>query len=175
VLGGLNRLINIPQSRIAGGEIQVVWEPVKGLTVNGGATYIGSKILGNFTNYTLGRRAADERRSLPAHPKWQLTGDIGYDHPINSRWNGFGGVSATYQSETNAALGAEALYDVKAYALVDLRVGVHTADDRWRITGWIRNLNDAYYWTNVSYNGPNVAIRYAGMPRTFGVSAALRY
>lgn len=176
VLGGLNRLINIPKSRIAGAEIQMVWEPVKGLTVNGGATYIGSKILGGFSNYTpSGTAMVMSGEAFPLTPKWQLTSDVGYDHPITSHWNGFAGVSATYQSQTNAALGAQALYDVKAYALVDLRAGIHTSDDRWRISGWIRNLNNAYYWTNVSYNGPDVAIRYAGMPRTYGVSASWRF
>jgi len=176
VLGGLNRLINIPKSRIAGGEIQMVWEPVKGLTINGGATYIGSRILGSFSNYTpSGTAMVMSGEAFPLTPKWQLTGDIGYDQPINTRWNGFAGVSATYQSDTNSALGAQPLYGVKAYAMVDLRAGIHTVDDRWRISGWIRNLNNAYYWTNVSYNGPDVAIRYAGMPRTFGVSAAWRF
>jgi iron complex outermembrane receptor protein len=176
VLGGLNRLINIPQSRIAGAEVQVVWQPVKELTINAGGTYIGSKILGNFSNYTpSGTAMLMSGEAFPLTPKWQLTSDIGYDRPINERWNGFAGVSATYQSDTNAALGAQALYDVKAYALVDLRAGIHTVDDRWRISGWVRNLNNAYYWTNVSYNGPDVAIRYAGMPRTFGVSANWRF
>jgi outer membrane receptor protein involved in Fe transport len=100
VLGGLNRLINIPKSRIAGAELQLVWEPVKGLTFNGGATYIGSKILGDFTNYTPTGTALLMSGEASVNPKWQLTGDIGYDHPISSTFNAFAGVSATYQSST---------------------------------------------------------------------------
>lgn len=176
VLGGLNRLINIPKSRIAGAELQVVWEPVKGLTFNGGATYIGSKILGNFTNYTpTGLAMLMSGEAFPLTPKWQLTGDIGYDHPISSTFNAFAGVSATYQSATNSALGAQSLFNVGAYTLVDLRAGVHTSDDKWRFSAFVRNLGNSYYWTNVSYAGPDVAVRYAGMPRTYGVSASWRF
>jgi outer membrane receptor protein involved in Fe transport len=176
VLGGLNRLINIPKSRIAGAELQLVWEPVKGLTFNGGATYIGSKILGDFTNYTpTGTALLMSGEAFPLTPKWQLTGDIGYDHPISSTFNAFAGVSATYQSSTNSALGAQSLFNVGAYTLVDLRAGVHTSDDKWRFSAFVRNLGNSYYWTNVSYAGPDVAVRYAGMPRTYGVSASWRF
>ncbi len=44
VVGGLNQLLNIPESRISGAEVQLIWEPVGGLTFNGGVTYISSKI-----------------------------------------------------------------------------------------------------------------------------------
>jgi iron complex outermembrane recepter protein len=176
VLGGLNRLINIPKSRIAGAELQLVWEPVKGLSINAGGTYVGSKILGDFTNYTpTGAAMLMSGEAFPLTPKWQFTGDIGYDHPISATFNAFAGASATYQSATNSALGAQAEFAVKAYTLVDLRAGVHTADDKWRFSAFVHNLGNSYYWTNVSYAGPDVAVRYAGMPRTYGVSASWRF
>lgn len=176
VLGGLNRLINIPKSRIAGAELQLVTEPVKGLTINAGATYIGSKILGDFSNFTpTGAAMLMSGEAFPLTPKWQLTGDIGYDRPISQTFNGFIGASATYQSATNSALGAQSLFAVNAYTLVDLRAGVHTADDKWRFSAFVHNLNNAYYWTNVSYAGPDVAARFAGMPRTYGITAGWRF
>lgn len=104
-----------------------------------------------------------------------MTGDIGYDRPISQTFNGFIGASATYQSATNSALGAQSLFAVNAYTLVDLRAGVHTADDKWRFSAFVHNLNNAYYWTNVSYAGPDVAARFAGMPRTYGITAGWRF
>ena len=126
VLGGLNRLINIPRSRIAGAELQLIWEPTEGIVFNSGATYVGSKIKGDFTNFTpLGTEKVMAGEAFPLTPKWQLTGDAQYDFPVNENFNAFLGTSATYQSSTNAALGEEPLFDVKAYTLVDLRFGVH--------------------------------------------------
>lgn len=175
-LGGLNRLINIPQSRIAGAELQVIWEPVRGLTLNGGATYVDSRIEGDFTNFTpLGTRKVMAGEAFPLTPKWQLTGDAQYDAPINGEVDGFVGVGATYQSSTNAALGVEPLFDVKAYTLVDLRFGIHADDDAWRLSGFVRNLGNSYYWNNVAFNGPDAAMRYAGRPRTYGVTASFRF
>ncbi len=175
-LGGLSRLINIPKSRIAGAELQLIWEPVQGLTLNGGATYVGSKIQGDFTNYTpLGVEKVMSGEAFPLTPKWQLTGDAQYDFPVSASVNAFFGASATYQSSTNAALGEEPLFDVKSYTLVDLRFGVHAEDDAWRITGFVRNLGNTYYWNNVAFNSPDAAMRYAGRPRTYGVTGSFRF
>ncbi len=176
VLGLLNKLINIPKSRIAGAELQMIWEPVHGLVFNGGATYVGSKILGNFSNYTpLGTLKQLSSEAFPLTPKWQLTGDLQYDFPVSSTLNFFIGGDATYQSKTNAALGEEPILNVKAYALADARIGIHDASDVWRLTGWVHNVANKYYWTNVVTNGPDVAIRYAGMPRTFGLTGSYRF
>jgi outer membrane receptor protein involved in Fe transport len=176
VLGGLNRLINIPESRIAGAELQLIWEPTEGLVLNTGATYVGSKIRGDFTNFTpLGTEKIMAGEAFPLTPKWQLTGDAQYDFPVNENFNAFLGASATYQSSTNAALGEEPLFDVKSYTLVDLRFGVHAQDDAWRISGFVRNLGNTYYWNNVAFNGPDAAMRYAGRPRTYGVTGTFRF
>ncbi|BEV01199.1 TonB-dependent receptor [Novosphingobium olei] len=175
VLGGLNRLINIPKSRIAGAELQLTWEPVDGLNISAGGTYVGSKILGNFSNFTpLGRQIAMSGDPFPLTPAWQLSGDIQYDTPVSESVNVFVGAGATYQSRTNSALGQEPLFDVKQYTLVDLRAGIHANDDSWRISVFARNLGNAYYWNNVAFNGPDAAIRFAGRPRMIGVSGSYR-
>lgn len=164
--------MNIPKSRIAGGEVQLVWEPVTGLRLNGGATYVGSKILGDFTNFTpTGVQQRMSGESFPLTPKWQLTGDAQYDVPVTDTV----GVDATYQSKTNSALGNEALFDIKPYTLMGLRAGIHDADDQWRLTAFVQNLTNKYYWNNVAFNGPDAAIRYAGRPRTYGITLSYRY
>ncbi len=47
--GTLNRLVNIPKSKVKGAELQLILRPTEGLTFNGGLTYVHSRI-GNFTN-----------------------------------------------------------------------------------------------------------------------------
>ena len=176
VVGPLNRIINIPKSRIAGAELQLIWQPTNELTLNLGATYIDSKILGNFVNFSpLLNQKLLSGEAFPLTPKWQLTSDVVYDFPVSERVNAFIGVNATYQGKTNAALGNEPMLFVKDYALVDLRLGLHDRDDAWRVTGFIQNVGDTYYWTNVSSPGPDAAFRLAGRPRTYGLSLSYRY
>lgn len=175
-LGPLNRILNVPESRVYGAELQMIWEPVEGLTLNGGATYINSKILGSFTNFTpLGNQKLLSGEPFPLMPKWQVTGDVQYEYPVSDDAVMFVGANGSHQGKTNAALGQEPLFDLKSYTLVDLRAGFRGADDNWRVTGFVRNLGDVYYWTNVPAPGPDAAFRAAGMPRTYGVTASIRF
>lgn len=176
VVGAFNRILNVPQSRSAGAELQIVWEPLAGLSINGGATYIDSKILGTFVNFTpLLNQKLLSGEPFPLTPKWQLTGDIQYDFPVTSDVHLFLGANATHQGKTNGALGQEALFDIKAYSLVDVRVGIRDEQDRWRLTGFIQNIGDVYYWNNVAAPSPDAAYRLTGRPRTYGVTARFRF
>lgn len=174
--GGLNKLVNIPRSRIAGAEVQLIFEPVSGLTFNGGATYVDSRILDSFIDFTpLGVQQQMAGDAFPLTPKWQLTGDVQYDVPVSDSINVFVGANATYQSKTNAALGNVPLFDVRAYTLADVRIGLHDRDDRWRLTAFVQNVGNTYYWNNVAFNGPDAAIRYAGRPRSWGVTGSFKF
>jgi outer membrane receptor protein involved in Fe transport len=176
VVGPFNRILNVPASRAAGAELQISWEPTTGLTFNGGATYIDTKILGNFVNFTPSlRQKLLSGEPFPLTPKWQVTGDVLYDFPVNDHVNLFAGANATYQDKTNAALGQEALFDIEEYAVVDLRVGVRDKDDAWRVTAFAQNVGNTYYWTNVAAPSPDIAYRLAGRPRTYGVTARFRF
>ncbi|WP_332817423.1 TonB-dependent receptor [Sphingopyxis sp.] len=171
-----NRLINLPRSRVQGGELQLVVAPVPALRFNLAASYVDSKILGSFNNISaLGREKDLGGENFPLTPKWQLNGDVQYDIEVGKATLLYFGVGATYQSQTNAALGQEALLRMKSYALVDLRAGVRDIDDRWRISGFVRNLANTYYYTNVVLPGPDTAARYAGRGRSYGVTLAYQY
>ena len=171
-----NRLINLPRSRVQGGELQLIFTPSRNFTANIGATYVDSKILGQFVNITaLGRVIDLGGESLPITPKWQLTGDVQYDIELGSNTIAFVGAGATYQSSTNGALGEEPLLDIKSYALVDVRAGFRSADDQWKVSGFVRNLTNTYYYTNAVSVGSDAAARYPGMGRTFGIVLAYSY
>jgi outer membrane receptor protein involved in Fe transport len=175
VIGLLYKILNVPESRIAGGEIQLVWEPVEGLSFNGGATYIDSKIK-NFTNYSpLGNLKPMSGDPYPLTPKWQLNADLQYDFPIAADWNLFVGGNVAYQDSTNAALGLEPILHIKSYTVLDARLGVHDSADRLRLSFFVNNLTNEYYYNNVVATSPDVAIRYTGMPRTYGLTASYRF
>ena len=106
--------------------------------------------------------------------KWQLVSAADYKWRLNDRLDAFVGGNATYQSKTNSELGNVPLLALKTYTLVDLRAGVQSLDGAWRLWVWGRNVGDVYYWTAASRD-TDTTTRFAGMPRTFGVSLSYRY
>ncbi len=175
-LGLLARLLNVPKSRIYGAELLATLLPFEGMRINLGGTYVNAKIDGTFVNYTaLGQQKDLNGDPFPLTPKWQLTGSASYERPITSDMAGFVTVGAYYQGKTNAAVGSEPLLRMKDYVVVDATLGLKDKDDRWRVEGYVRNIANTYYYTNVVTTGVDVASRYAGAPRTYGIRFSYRY
>ena len=97
-----------------------------------------------------------------------------YDFPINGGLNAFVGANLNGRSGANAALGQNAILRVDGYTLLDLRAGFGSADDRWKVSVWGRNVTDKYYWTN-AYKIADTSARFAGNPATYGVTLSVRY
>jgi outer membrane receptor protein involved in Fe transport len=181
IFGVIERLLNIPKSQIKGAEAQLLWYPTSGLTLNVSGNYIDAKVK-KFSGirYDCVGAACDLPETnfagtrLPFTPKWSGNADAQYDWGLNSALSAFVGGSATYNSATNAAIGEPPIYAIKAYALFDVRAGIHAADDRWRITLWGKNITNKYYWTNATRVN-DTSFRYAGMPATYGATLALRF
>jgi len=172
--GTLNRLVNIPKSKVEGAELQLILRPVDGLTLNGGLTYLHTRI-GDFTNIDpLGVSSNFQGESYPNTPKWQGTLAADYEFPLSSNIKGFLGANANMRSKTNGGLGENAILAIDGYTLVDLRAGLASSDDSWRFSIWGRNVTDKYYWTN-AYRIADVSARFAGKPSTYGVTLSYRY
>ena len=174
-LGPLLRLVNVPNSRIDGAEMQVVWAPTNRLTVTAGASYIQSEILDHFTNYDPGGALRDfDGESFPNTPELQFVADVNYRHPLTDALDLTLGGNVTYEGETNSQLGELDRLHVDAYTLVDLRAGIEARNGAWRLTAWGRNVGDTYYWTTGNAN-LDTTVRFAGMPATYGITLALRH
>ena len=140
---------------------------------------------------------------FPNAPEWQANMDVQYEWTFGDGWIGFVGMSANFQDETtgffvdeckdpaapctreksiSTCTGAceqlvpnfEGNTDlvINERLLIDLRAGVET--ENWRVWAWARNVTDKYYWNQVAHVN-DVLLRYAGMPRTYGVSASYRF
>ncbi|MCX7864117.1 MAG: TonB-dependent receptor [Novosphingobium sp.] len=142
--GTLNRLVNIPGSKVTGAELQLILRPLAGLSLNGGLTYVHSRI-GNFVNIDpFGLTRNFRGQAFPNTPKWQGSLAVDYEFPLSGSLNGFVGANATMRSKTNGGLGENAILKIDGYTLVDLRAGVAAANDRWRLSVWGRNVFNTY-------------------------------
>lgn len=174
VIGPLLRLVNVPKSQLDGAELDVAWAPIQGLRVTAGASWLDSRINRPFLNFDATGALRDfGGEAFPNTPKWHLLGDIDYRWSVGDRLEAFVGASASYQSATNSQLGGLPILRVRGYTLVDLRGGVAAPDDAWRLGVWVRNVGDTYYWTAANPNLDSY-VRFAGMPRTYGVTFTVR-
>ena len=78
-------------------------------------------------------------------PEWQLSFNADLDQPINDRLNLVGNVVAAYTSKTlwqaSAIPGVPArLRSATGYWLVNARLGVQVADDKWELAVYAKNL-----------------------------------
>jgi len=173
IFGLLERLVNIPTSRIYGVEAAIDWRPVDGLTANLSGTWVHSRI-DEFTGYNGTGVLADYSGSaFPFTPEWQVAADVQYKWPVNDRWNATVGTNVNYNSATNSTFGDPAILAINARTLVDLRAGVETEDGKFRVQLWGRNVFDKYYW-NSTFQA-DTAWRMAGRPATYGISLGWRY
>lgn len=169
VLGALEALVNVPESSIRGAEIQFNARPMTGLTFTVAGTYIDSEVTSDFNGYTITAALANFKgEAFPYTPKYQVSAQGRYEWPLTDAMDGFVGANVNYRSSTTAGFGNIPILDIDGYTLVDLQGGVSAADGGWKVLGYVRNLTDEYYATNVARLNDTVR-RFTGMPRTYGI------
>ncbi|HKY82579.1 MAG TPA: TonB-dependent receptor [Sphingobium sp.] len=177
--GFLPKLQNVPKSRVYGAELEATVRPVDGLTLTGGVTYVNSRIqedpdpavdaFGNPTTFV--------GEAFPNTPRWQGTFDAQYDFAIGANTRMFFGGSLTARTKTNATIGNSpggTNYVLPGYTLVDLRAGIQSADESWRLQVWGRNVTDKFYRV-ANYRQIDTIVEVVGMPATYGVTLSYRY
>ncbi|SCW34415.1 Outer membrane receptor proteins, mostly Fe transport [Sphingobium faniae] len=185
VWGVLSILQNVPKVIIKGAELDFTFVPVRGLTLNVQGTYLDAKI-DKFVGITSAGVAGDFAGTrVPYTPKYQLNGNADYKFAVNPGLDAFVGSTVSYRSSTVADIGGDRSppevsgltltpYVIDSYALVDFRAGLSASDGRWRAMAWIKNVGNKYYWTNASLATDSIS-RYAGRPRTFGLTLAMSF
>jgi len=175
VFGPEEVIVNVPKSRIYGVDTQLHIHPARGLSVTLAGVYLDSKVVSHFLNYSSDANAVIDFQGsrLPYAPKFTGNADVLYEWGVSSGLHAFVGSSVTSRSATNAAFGTSAypspLYVLPEATLLDLRCGLASANDNWRLTFYGRNVTDRYYWTFV-FKQADTTYRNAGYPATYGVT-----
>ena len=190
VFGPLDALVNVPESEIYGIETDIVYQVTDSLTVSAAVTYVNSEILEYQGTNLLGDQNDFAGDDIPFTP--ELTYNLDFDYRIGMD-NGsevFMGLRATGQTGSDAAIGADRIawpdnapfsrsvdpfpYEIDGYTTVDARLGYNSADEKWRVMLWGKNITDEYYWTSVIPSSENLA-RFAGKPATYGITVGYTY
>ncbi|MGE4322696.1 MAG: TonB-dependent receptor [Sphingobium sp.] len=186
IFGLIETLVTVPKSRLWGIDADLSINPFDGLTLTAAGTYLNSKINGDFTSsngvtvYDQAGQSGNFRGSpLSYTPKFTGNFDVQYQWPMGDSLKATLGAAVTYHSRDNASLRLQGAprntkFDIPRYALLDLRAGLSSADDTWRVEVFGRNVTNKYYLTTV-FQALDERHYYAGMPATYGVTVGFSY
>jgi outer membrane receptor protein involved in Fe transport len=183
VFGIIDALVNIPKSEEDGAELSLRWRPVGGLSLSAAATYLDPKVKHGFHTIDVftGKSTDFTGYGFPATPKWTVASGAQYDWILPNGMNMYFGADYRYQTaapsvfedRADTSLGYPSL-DIGSYGLLNLRAGVDSSNGKWGIRVFGNNVTNRYYWTEAS-RIYDTAVRYPGMPVTFGLTATYRF
>jgi iron complex outermembrane recepter protein len=185
LFGALNALVNIPKSTVTGAELSLTWAPVEGLTIQPEFLYTDAKVTQYVGVSGTGQVANFAGSEIPFSPTWQLSTNIDYKVPLNTPWQPFVGSTVSYRSSTDSIVGGEQPYPlvlrgdqypfiIDGYALVDLRAGAQSADGKYRVSVWGKNVLNKLYAQN-AYITYDDAVRLAGRGSMWGITFGFKF
>jgi iron complex outermembrane receptor protein len=179
----VSRFTNAGTVSTRGGELDLIWRPVRDLSVTGGLAYTDARV--DAFNAPAGSTAAQVIQPgtpLAYAPKWK--GSLSADY----RWRTGGAVDFLFGAQGNTQSSqlstfspdpiVRGLATIKAYTLVNLSAGISDANDRWRVTFQARNIFNTSFAAAIANGGPGGAYLYQiprDADRYFGVTARINF
>ena len=164
---GQQPLINLGKSKIDGGELEIVTRPVRALTLRASAGFLRSDVQDGVL-----ATGSIDGQELPYAPHVSATVAMDWEAlqfdaiKINLH------LDTDYNSKQYLALPNEAAISQGGYSLLNGRLSLQSADDKWDAGVWGRNMANKFYLTNaVDVQGFGFDYRHVGTPRMFGVDA----
>lgn len=170
----LNSIKNIPKSHIFGFEGELSFPIIDSLNMRFSGTYLNAKIdeYQGFNDFGVARDF--DGASFPFTPKVQLSGAATYRFALSDDLDGRFTVSARYSGKARGDLEGDSRFAIDDYALFDANLNIANVVDDYEIELFVKNIGNKYYWNSVQLNQDSL-VRYAGMPRTWGVSLAKKF
>lgn len=172
--GLLEALVSIPKSQAWGVEAEITARPVDGLQMSGSVTYMETEVRRYQGLNSTGVNTNFAGAEFPYSPRLQMVGDIQYSWDLPGGQHAFVGAGGTYHSTSYSTIGKDLDYRIRPYALLDLRAGLRSSDDRWSLTVWGKNVTNNYYWSGV-FKYIDTRFRFPGKPATYGVTLGVTY
>jgi iron complex outermembrane recepter protein len=174
-------LVNVPESRIYGAELDLLWRMTDAVSVTQTLGYQNGEFRdGRILNTAgVGTRPLKGERLGP--PELTYSGSIAYDGALGGtglNWRGV--IDYSYRSDTDPPLlkaPAGEGYAVDAYWLANLSVALYREGAPWEISAFGRNIFDEKYdETRNFFAAPDFTpVAAPGMPATYGLRLKLSY
>ena len=167
-----------------GVDVDFAWAtPISGLTIAGGVT----QDLTNIDNF--GNALPDfcggpgngcltrENNRLSFAPLWSGALSAAYLLPVSGTLGIRTSVEEKYNSSYNTGSDLDPRKIQQGFGLLNARIGFGALDESWAVEAWGANLADKYYYA-VAFDSPfqfNTISSYLGAPRTFGLTARVKF
>ncbi len=177
----IGKIINIAKSKVDGGELELLWKPVAGLTIGQSLGYKHA-VFKDFNSPLLG--------NLSGHD--EFIPKVSYGGSATYAWNsgGYGyklegdySYRDTYHSWLNLLNpDGGTVYDIPSYWLANARLEVGPTSAPWHVNLWVHNLFDKKYDLTRNFFGnrpggtaDDLNVAAAGQPRTVGVQLSYAF
>jgi iron complex outermembrane receptor protein len=177
---------SLPKVNSQGVDLDLVWyTPLEQLSLQGGVTYADTQIE-EFGSALAFFRPERENDRLSFAPEWSGSLSATFEQPIGTSLLFRANVGGKYMSEYNTGSNLDPRKIQDSYALVNARLGIGSADERWTFEAWAQNLTDEDYYqvafdatlqgSSASQPLPTSTVdAFLGAPRTYGVTARFRF
>jgi outer membrane receptor protein involved in Fe transport len=187
---------SIPEVTSKGVDVDFLWfTPVRGLSVQSGYSYsktkYGDQPVPNDPSNALALLPGNRMSLAPEH---SASASITYERPIGDSMKARFNLGGKYSSDYNTGSDLFPPKVQKSYTVVNGRIALGAADDKWAVELWGLNLLDEEY-TQVAFNGflqgssglsatnkvYNPALdtitydAFLGAPRTYGVTLRSKF
>ncbi|MCI4644601.1 MAG: TonB-dependent receptor [Hyphomonadaceae bacterium] len=170
----LTRLVNIPESEVYGAELDVTWVPVEDVYLKLGGSYLKTEINEYVGFNSFGAPVDFAGYEFAYSPEWQFNALATKRFDLSDNLEGRATLDISHSSEQQADFQGLDELKIDSYTLLGGRLALSPKDERWEVAVFGRNLTDEYYWTNVGTR-TDTTIRWAGMPRTYGLEVTFNY
>ena len=187
---------SIPEVKSKGLDADFLWfTPVRGLMIQSGFTYAKT----NYGDQPIPNDPTNALALLPGSrmslaPKYSASASMTYETPVGDNLKARFNLGAKYTSDYNTGSDLFPPKVQKDFTVVNGRMALGSADDRWTVELWAQNLLDEKY-TQVAFNGflqgssglsatqntYNPALdtitydAFLGAPRTYGVTLRSKF
>ncbi len=167
----IGRFVNA-NSRLSGGELEVEWHPLAGVSISQYAGFVE----GYYTSPLLDSSNVDYDGRPLSVPKWSYGGDLSYayefaDYKITAESN-----YSFHDTYSQFYLLGSADFTVPKYWLANANLTLSPASGApWSVTLWGRNIFDKAYDVTRNFFLPGTDVAQAGEPASFGIRVSCKY
>jgi iron complex outermembrane receptor protein len=161
----VTRFTNAGDVSTRGVEVDLNWNPLRDLNINGGVAYTDAHVDAfKVAPGALPSAIIPSGTPLAYAPKWK--GSLSADYRVRTSWpvDVFLGAQGNYQTKQLSIFAPDPVQrqfgTIAAYGLVNLSAGIGDKDDRYRLTFQVRNLFDQSYVAAIQSGGPGGSYRY---------------
>jgi len=177
--GAFSYIGNAAAARVQGIEFETSLQPIRGLSINGNATYMTAKLTENQLpdNLTTASSGLAGNR-IPYVPRFRMGASAQYSWALTDTFDGIVRGDFSHSGGYYSDFRPDYVYTryIHGYELVNMRVGVERADD-WGAYIFVNNLFNAVAITRASSSAIGVGLTSvtSARPRTIGLNLRKKF